>query len=111
MYVATFVVTHMPFFVQIKGLVACTSCWMRKDIHPEGMHKIFDAYANVVEIFNAYVHPNNPYPTADYLHSIVNSGPPVDGKIALKGGNTLSEGTLHLINCFESTNSMLPFPL
>ncbi|KAI9164147.1 Alcohol dehydrogenase patD [Paramyrothecium foliicola] len=91
----------------IQGLVACTSCWMKNNVHPEDMLKIIDAYAKVVDNLNAHVHPNNQYPGADYLRSIVKSGPAVYGKEALKPGVDLSEGAQLLIDRVDASDDSL----
>jgi alpha-L-rhamnosidase len=60
-----------------EGLVATTSTWMKNKVCPQDMRKIIDAYAAVVDNLNSHAHPSNPYPTAEYLHSIIRSGLPV----------------------------------
>lgn len=62
---------------QTEGLVACTSTWMRNKVCPQDMHKIIDAYAGAVDNLNTHVHPDHTYPTAEYLRSIIKSGPSV----------------------------------
>jgi hypothetical protein len=62
---------------ETEGLVACTSTWMKTKVCPEDMHKILDAYSQVVDNLNAHVHPDFPYPSAAHLESLVKSGPPV----------------------------------
>ncbi|KAH7112011.1 hypothetical protein EDB81DRAFT_768413 [Dactylonectria macrodidyma] len=91
----------------IQGLVACTSCWMKNNTHPEDMHKIVDAYAKVVDNLNAHVHPNNQYPTASYLRSIIKPGPAVYGKEALKPGVSLSEGAQLLVDRVDASDDAL----
>ena len=91
----------------IQGLVACTSTWMRKNVHPEDMHKIVDAYANVTQNLNAHVHPDNQYPTADYLRSLIKSGPALYGKEALEPGVPLSEGASLLIERLDASEDPL----
>lgn len=60
-----------------EGLVACTSTWMRTKVCPQDMHKIIDGYAGAVENLNKHAHPDAQYPSAEKLHSLVRSGPPV----------------------------------
>jgi hypothetical protein len=62
---------------ETEGLVACTSTWMKTKVCPQDMHKIVDAYANVVDNLNQHTHPDSPYPSARYLKSIIKPGPPV----------------------------------
>lgn len=91
----------------IQGLVACTSCWMRNNVHPQDMHKIIDAYADVVGNLNAHVHPENQFPTASYLHSIVKSGPAVYGRQALQLNFHLSEGSQLLVDRVDASDDAL----
>lgn len=60
-----------------EGVVATTSTWLRDKVSPENLHEIIDAYEKVVDNLNAHVHPDFPYPTADYIRSIVRAGAPV----------------------------------
>ncbi|GAM39537.1 hypothetical protein TCE0_034f11168 [Talaromyces pinophilus] len=87
----------------VQGLVACTSTWMRKNVHPEDMRRIVEAYGAVVDNLNAHVHPNNQYPSAQYLLSCIKSGAPVYGKEALRPDVPLSDGASLLINCLEAS--------
>ena len=60
-----------------EGLVACTSTWMKTKVCPQDMHKIVDAYAGAVDNLNSHAHPDFKYPSAEYLKSIIKSGPSV----------------------------------
>lgn len=82
---------------EVCGLVPCTSTWMRSEVHPEEMEKIVKAYAQVVDNLNCHVHPNNQYPNAEHLLSLIKPGPPVYGKKALEDAVSLSEGAELLI--------------
>lgn len=93
--------------LSIEGLVACTSCWMRTKVHPEDIHKRIDAYAKVVDNLNAHVHPENQYPSAEYLRSIVKSGPACYGKEALVKAAPLSEGAQFLIERLDASDKPL----
>jgi hypothetical protein len=62
---------------QTKGLIACTSTWMKNRVCPQDMEKIVRAYAKVVDNLNAHVHPDCPFPTAEYLLSLIKTGPRV----------------------------------
>src|SRR3954470_18233765 len=57
-----------------EGLVACTSTWMKTKVCPQDMHKIIDGYEKVVNNLNAHAHPDDPYPTAKYLRSLIKKG-------------------------------------
>lgn len=90
-----------------RGLVACTSTWLKRNIHPEDMRKIVDAYATVVDRLNKHVHPDNQYPSAEYIHSIIAEGPKLYGAEALKDGVPLSEGSKLLIDRLDEASSPL----
>ncbi|TPX17907.1 uncharacterized protein E0L32_003008 [Thyridium curvatum] len=77
---------------QTEGLVACTSTWLRNKTCPQDMIKIIDAYAGAVDNLQKHTHPDFPYPSADYLRSIVKSGPPVYGFAVVGDDIPLSEG-------------------
>ncbi|KAJ4264253.1 hypothetical protein NW762_005447 [Fusarium torreyae] len=93
--------------LNIEGLVACTSCWMRDKVHPEDIRTRVEAYAGVVDNLNAHVHPKNQYPRADSLLDVIKSGPACYGKEALKEDNPLSEGTALLIDRLDASNEPL----
>ncbi len=46
-------------------------------VTPEKLHEIIDCYEAVVTNLNCHVHLDFPYPSADYMSSIVRSGAPV----------------------------------
>ena len=62
---------------QTKGLVACTSTWMKRKTCPQDMRKIVHAYAKVVENLNAHVHPDCPYLSGSSMASLIKTGPSV----------------------------------
>ena len=62
---------------ETEGLVACTSTWMKDKVCPQDMHKILNAYSEVVERLNGHVHPDFPYPSAAHLKALVKPGTPV----------------------------------
>ncbi|KNG88493.1 hypothetical protein ANOM_003256 [Aspergillus nomiae NRRL 13137] len=90
-----------------RGIVACTSCWLRQKISPESMERIVHAYAKVVDNLNAHVHPSNPYPSPEYLLSIIKSGPPVYGRAALAPGVPLSSGAELLVEQLKASEEPL----
>jgi hypothetical protein len=57
--------------------VATTSTWLKNETHPEDMLKIIDAYATVVDNLNKHAPADAQYPSAEYLRSIVRTGPAV----------------------------------
>lgn len=90
-----------------RGLVACTSTWMPRAVHPEDIEKTIKAYAQVRSDLNHRVHPGNSYPPADYLLSLVKTGPALYGKQALKPGVDLNEGTKLLIERLDESSEPL----
>ncbi|OQE26103.1 hypothetical protein PENFLA_c007G01847 [Penicillium flavigenum] len=81
-----------------EGLVACTSTWMKNKVCPQDMHKIIDGYEKVVDNLNAHVHPNDPYPTAQYMRSLIKKGAESYGMTAVGPDTPLSEGAQHLLD-------------
>ncbi len=92
---------------ETRGLVACTSTWMKRVVHPEDMEKIVNAYAQVVDNLNAHVHPNNQYPSAESIFELIKTGPALYGKEALEPGVPLSEGAKLLIDCLDESKDPL----
>ncbi len=87
-----------------QGLVACTSTWMRRAVHPEDMQHIVEAYAGVVDNLNAHVHPDNQYPDASHLLPLIKAGPALYGKEALAEGIPLSDGAALLIDRLDASD-------
>ena len=90
-----------------RGLVACTSNWMRRVVHPEDMEKIVRAYSQVVDNLNRHAYPDNQYSPGDYFLDLIKSGPPLFGKEALDPSVELSEGTQLLIDRLEESTDPL----
>jgi hypothetical protein len=59
------------------GVVPTTSTWLQDKVAPEALHDILDGYEQVIDNLNAHAHPSNPYPSVEYMRSIVRSGAPV----------------------------------
>lgn len=74
-----------------EGLGAVTSTWMRTKVCPQDMHNIIDAYTGIVDNLNAHVHPDNPYPSAESMRSLIRSGATVYGVAAVGDDVPLSE--------------------
>ncbi|PYH45979.1 DUF1593-domain-containing protein [Aspergillus saccharolyticus JOP 1030-1] len=83
---------------QIEGMAAVTSTWLKDRVYPEQISAVVDAYAQVVDNLNQHTSPSSPYPSADYLHSIVKSGPAVFGMEGVGSGKNLSSGAELLLN-------------
>ncbi|KAF4123899.1 Protein of unknown function (DUF1593) [Geosmithia morbida] len=77
---------------QTEGVVATTSTWLRNKVAPENVLQIVEAYAKVVDNLNAHTNPDSPYPTAEYMKSIVLPGAPVYGMAAVGDHIPLSPG-------------------
>lgn len=67
-----------------EGLVAVTSTWMPRRVCPHDIDRIVSAYAGAVDNLNAHVHQKDQYPSAEYLKSLIRSGPPVSFMNILK---------------------------
>ncbi len=86
--------------IDVKGIVATTSTHMRNRVAPETIHKIVTAYGRVRS--NLLLHKEG-YPTEDYLHSVVTTGPETYGMAALDD-NRLSDGATCIINELQATD-------
>ena len=67
-----------------RGLVACTSTWMKRVVHPEDMEKIVKAFSKVVDNLNGHTHPDNPYPSADEMSRLIRAGPAVSAPLPFR---------------------------
>lgn len=90
-----------------RGLVACTSTHMRSRVAPEEIESIIDGYSEVVDNLNAHVHPDNQYPSAESLRSMIKAGPPVYGQLALQPSAPLSSGSQFLIDRVDESEEPL----
>ncbi|KAE8381315.1 hypothetical protein BDV26DRAFT_301777 [Aspergillus bertholletiae] len=78
---------------QTEGLVACTSTWRK---------------TKVVSNLNAHAHPQDPYPTAEYMRSLIKKGAETYGMSAVGDNIPLSEGGQLLLERIEAAS---PEPL
>jgi Protein of unknown function (DUF1593) len=90
-----------------RGLVACTSTWMKRVVHPEDMQKIVRAYSKVVDSLNQNVHPDNRYLSGDSIMNLITTGPSLYGKEALQEEVPLSEGARRLIQSLDESDEPL----
>lgn len=90
-----------------RGIVACTSTWMKRVVHPEDITKILDAYGLVTENLNCHVHPENRYSSKQDLLDMVATGPSLYGKEALEPDVPVSEGTKLLIDRLDESEDPL----
>jgi len=83
--------------IDIKGIVATTSCWLKDSVHPESIHKILNAYAEVQP--NLKLH-NSQFPDAQSLADVVEIGLPVYGMLGVGEGQD-SKGSKLIIDTLE----------
>jgi len=83
--------------IDIKGIVATTSCWLKDSVHPESIHKILNAYAEVQP--NLKLH-NSQFPDAQSLADVVEMGLPVYGMLGVGEGQD-SKGSKLIIDTLE----------
>jgi hypothetical protein len=87
--------------IDIQGLVATTSVWMKSAVHPESIRAVIDEYAKVRD--NLLLHAPG-YPTAEHLQSLVTQGQPTYG-IAGIGKGKDTPGSELIIRALESSDS------
>src|SRR5690606_9942271 len=83
--------------IDIKGIVATTSCWLKTRIAPESIEKVIKAYGEVQP--NLLKHEKG-FPRAEDLLSIVKRGLPVYGMHGVGEGNN-SDGSEWIIEILE----------
>ncbi|MFH0758407.1 MAG: nucleoside hydrolase-like domain-containing protein [Bacteroidota bacterium] len=75
--------------IDIKGMVAATSCWHQNSVEPQSIVKVIQAYGKV----HANLIQHDPaYPGEEELLKLVKEGPPVYGMLGVGEGND-SEGS------------------
>lgn len=83
--------------IDIKGLVATTSCWLQNSIHPESIERVVNAYGKVQP--NLLKHEKG-YPKAEELKALIKKGLPVYGMKGVDDGKD-SEGSDWIIKVLE----------
>ncbi|SIS41456.1 Protein of unknown function [Zobellia uliginosa] len=83
--------------IDIKGIVATTSCWLTSNIHPESIEKVIAAYGKVQP--NLIKHEAG-FPDAETLSSLVKKGLPKYGMKGVGKGMD-SEGSDWIIKVLE----------
>jgi hypothetical protein len=83
--------------IDIKGIVATTSCWLTSKIHPESIQRIIEAYGKVQP--NLLKHEPG-YPNANTLSTLVKKGLPKYGMTGV-GDGMESEGSYWIIKVLE----------
>jgi hypothetical protein len=75
--------------IDIKGMVATTSCWHQYSVEPQSIVKVVQAYGQVHD--NLILH-DPAYPSEEYLLGLIKEGPPVYGMLGV-GEGKYSEGS------------------
>ncbi|KXH42805.1 hypothetical protein CSIM01_05913 [Colletotrichum simmondsii] len=91
--------------LDIRGLCATTSTFLRNETHPEEMTRILQVYGTVVGNLNRHVSQPFQYSSSDVLLPLVSSGPKVYGMAALN--TSLSEGAKQLIEKLQESSEPL----
>ncbi len=87
--------------IDIKGIVATTSCWMPDNIYPESIKKVIQAYEKVQPNLKKH-HPD--FPAAAELLALVKQGLPVYGMKGV-GKKMDSEGSNWIIRELEKDDN------
>ncbi|MBC6998045.1 nucleoside hydrolase-like domain-containing protein [Cytophaga sp. FL35] len=87
--------------IELKGLVATTSCWKQDSVEPESIKILIEAYGKVQP--NLELHEKG-YPTSEYLHQLVKSGLPKYGMTGVGKGQD-SEGSDWIIQELEKKDN------
>ena len=82
---------------QIEAMVAATSTWQKTVTHPETMHKLIDAYSQVLPNLQQNA---SGWPAAEYLNTRVFSGQPAYGRAGTGKGKN-SEGAKAIIRAVD----------
>ncbi len=83
--------------IDIKGLIATTSCWHRDMVNPESIEKVILAYGKV---YANLIRHESGFPSADALLKLVKSGLPKYGMLGVGDGKD-SEGSDWIIRILE----------
>ena len=86
--------------IDIKGIIATTSCWMPDRVHPESVVKVIKSYEKVQH--NLKIHDSS-YPDASVLLPLVKKGLPKYGMTGVGEGMD-SEGSEWIIKALEEAD-------
>lgn len=86
--------------IDIKGIIATTSCWYTSKVHPESIQRLIKAYAEIQP--NLLLHEPD-FPRPIYLSSVVKSGLPKYGMQGVGDGMN-SEGSDWIIKVLEEND-------
>ncbi|MBX2858125.1 MAG: DUF1593 domain-containing protein, partial [Cellvibrionaceae bacterium] len=84
--------------IDIEGLVATTSCWLRNEVNPQSIHKVLGAYGKVQSNLNQH---ETGFPSAKNLKKLVKKGLPSYGMLAVGDGKD-SEGSEWIIQRLQA---------
>lgn len=87
--------------IDIKGIVATTSCWLQNSIHPKSIERVIEAYGEVQP--NLSQHQKD-YPKAEALLPLIKRGLPVYGMKGVGEGKD-SEGSDWIIKVLEEEDA------
>jgi hypothetical protein len=83
--------------IDIKGLIATTSCWKRTSIAPESIENVINAYSKV---YSNLIKHEPDFPDTEQLLKLVKKGLPKYGMLGVGEGND-SEGSDWIIKVLE----------
>lgn len=86
--------------IDIRGIVATTSCWLKSEIHPESINKVINAYGQVQA--NLIQHEAG-FPSPDTLLKRVKQGLPVYGMLGVGQGHD-SQGSEWILQELEKVD-------
>ncbi|MFC2137398.1 nucleoside hydrolase-like domain-containing protein [Bacteroidota bacterium] len=86
--------------IEIKGLIATTSCWLKSEVNPESINKVIRAYGEVQP--NLIKHEPD-FPSAEELLNLVKEGLPEYGMMGVGEGKD-SEGSEWIIKELEKND-------
>ena len=75
--------------IEIKGLIATTSCWLKTETHPESIERVIRAYGKVQPTLSLH---EKGFPTEESLIGLITSGLPIYGMEGVGEGKD-SEGS------------------
>jgi len=85
--------------LEIEGLIATTSTWMRARVRPDVINLVLDAYAQVHPTLSTHA---DGFPTADALRALVTTGPEGFGMAAVAlQGEAISAGARQIIEAAD----------
>jgi hypothetical protein len=86
--------------IDIKGLIATTSCWLKADIYPTSINKVIEAYGQVQANLNQH---EKGFPEASFLLGLVKKGLPLYGMLGVGEGHD-SEGSEWILTELEKAD-------